>query len=207
MFYQPELGPAPLRHDPFKAIVAPRPIGWISAMSAKGEVNLAPYSYFNAISTRPHMVMFSSEGEKDAVTFIRETGEFVCSLATYALREEMNATSAPLPRGVSEFAATGLETAPSRLVKPPRVKASPAALECKLLWIKQMEDLDGVLTDRFLVTGQVVGIHVDESCLINGRFDMTAARTIARCGYADYAVVDDLFAIGRPAGAGGNFNS
>lgn len=205
MFYQPELGPAPLRHDPFKAIVAPRPIGWISAMSAKGEVNLAPYSYFNAISTRPHMVMFSSEGEKDAVTFIRETGEFVCSLATFELREKMNATSAPVPRGVSEFKVVDLETAPSTLVRPPRVKASPAALECKLLWIKQMEDIDGVLTDRFLVTGQVVGIHIDESCLINGRFDITAARTIARCGYADYAVVDELFAIGRPAGAGGNY--
>jgi flavin reductase (DIM6/NTAB) family NADH-FMN oxidoreductase RutF len=207
MFYQPELGPAPLKHDPFKAIVAPRPIGWISALSAAGELNLAPYSYFNAISTRPHMVMFSSEGPKDAVSFIRETGEFVCSLATYDLRHEMSQTSAPLPRGVSEFDFAGLETAPSRLVKPPRVKASPAALECKLLWIKQMEDIDGVLTDRFLVTGQVIGIHIDEACITNGRFDMTLARTIARCGYADYAVVDELFAIARPAGAGGDFKS
>src|SRR5215216_2736447 len=101
-----------LPHDPFKALVAPRPIGWISAMSAKGEVNLSPYSYFNAFSDRPHMVGFSSEGRKDALTFVEETGEFACNLATFELRDQVNATSAPLPRGTSEIVHSGLTTAP-----------------------------------------------------------------------------------------------
>src|SRR5215212_7081507 len=118
MFYEPQRGDHGLPHDPFKAIVTPRPIGWITAMSARGEVNLSPYSFFNAVSDRPHMVAFSSEGRKDAVTFVEETGEFVCNLATYDLREQMNATSAPLPRGTSELDHAGLTAAPSRLVRP-----------------------------------------------------------------------------------------
>ena len=134
MFYETAAG-HPLPHDPFKAIVAPRPIGWISAVDVQGRVNLAPYSFFNAVSDRPHMVAFSSDGEKDALSFARETGEFVCSLATWDLREAMNATSAPLPRGQSEFAHAGLTAAPSRLVAPPRVAESPVALECKLLQV------------------------------------------------------------------------
>ena len=133
MFYEPDKrDKSVLPHDPFKAIVAPRPIGWITSMSAKGEVNLAPYSYFNGVNSRPNLVMFASEGAKDSVSFIEETGEFVCNLATWDLREAMNATSAPLPRGVNEMERAGLEPAPSRLVKPPRVQASPCALECKL---------------------------------------------------------------------------
>jgi flavin reductase (DIM6/NTAB) family NADH-FMN oxidoreductase RutF len=200
MFYDATLNNHGLRHDPFKAIVAPRPIGWISALSAKGEVNLAPYSFFNAVASRPAIVMFASEGFKDTVAFISETGEFVCSLATYDLRDAMNATSAPLPRGESEFAMAGLQTAPSRLVKPPRVAASPAALECKLLFIKQLDDLSGRKLENYVVFGQVVGVYLDETCLIDGRFEMRAARTIARCGYRDYAVVDELFSITRPAG-------
>jgi flavin reductase (DIM6/NTAB) family NADH-FMN oxidoreductase RutF len=200
MFYEPGRTSHGLPHDPFKAIVAPRPIGWISAMSATGEVNLAPYSFFNAVSTHPPLVMFSSEGFKDAVAFIAETGEFVCSLATYALREQMNATSAPLPRGVSEFAHAGLETAPSRIVRPPRVAASPAALECRVISIQELSDVEGRKTDRHVVFGQVVGVHIDDAFVKNGRFDIVAAQPIARCGYQDYALVSEVFSLTRPPG-------
>jgi flavin reductase (DIM6/NTAB) family NADH-FMN oxidoreductase RutF len=123
-----------LPHDPFKAIVAPRPIGWITSMSAKGEINLAPYSWFNGVSSRPPMVMFSSEERKDSLAFVEETKEFVCNFASYDLREQVNRTSAPFPRGVNEMEKAGLAPAPSRLVKPPRVAASPCALECK--WVQ-----------------------------------------------------------------------
>ena len=133
MFYDTRKNDHGLPHDPFKAIVAPRPIGWITTMSAKGEINLAPYSFFNGITDKPPIVMFSSEGAKDFVAFVEETKEFVCNLATWDLRDQMNGTSAPLPRGDNEMKSTGLEAAPSRLVKPPRVAASPCALECKWL--------------------------------------------------------------------------
>ena len=127
MFYEYDRrDKAVLPHDPFKAIMAPRPIGWITSISLKGEVNLAPYSYFNGVCSRPNLVMFASEGRKDSVTFIAETCEFVCNLATWDLREQMNATSAPLARGMNEMVRAGLEPAPSRLVKPPRVAAALA---------------------------------------------------------------------------------
>jgi flavin reductase (DIM6/NTAB) family NADH-FMN oxidoreductase RutF len=200
MIYSSSGEPHDLKHDPFKAIVAPRPIGWISAVSAKGEVNLSPYSFFNAISSRPNIVMFSSENRKDAVAFIEETGEFTCSLVTRALAEQMNLTSAPLPRGESEYAHAGLAMAPSRFVKPPRVAASPAALECKLLSVQQLRDLDGQEVPRWMVLGQVVGVFIDEAYVRDGRFDTAAANPIARCGYADYAEVSELFSIMRPPG-------
>lgn len=201
MFYRPEDRPtALLPHDPFKAIVAPRPIGWISSMGRDGSVNLAPYSFFNAIGSRPALVMFSSEGPKDSVSNIAETMEFVCSLATYDLRDAMNATSAPLPRGTSEFAAAGLTPAPSRVVRPPRVAESPVALECKAIEIKVLTDLDGRPMGNQLVIGQVVGVHIDDAMIVDGRFDLTLARPIARCGYKDYAVVTELFALDRPPG-------
>ena len=187
-------------HDPFKAIVAPRPIGWITALSAKGEVNLSPYSFFNAISSRPNIVMFSSENKKDAVAFAEETGEFTCSLVTKALAQPMNLTSAPLPRGESEYAHAGLEMAPSRFVKPPRVAGTPAALECKLLSVQQLQDIDGNAVPRWMVLGQVVGIFIDDAFVKDGRFDTAGANPIARCGYADYAEVTSLFSITRPAG-------
>ncbi|MCX7324184.1 MAG: flavin reductase family protein [Hyphomicrobiales bacterium] len=190
-----------LPHDPLKAIVAPRPIGWISALNAAGELNLSPYSFFNLISSPPTpIVMFSSEGKKDAVSFVEETGEFTCSLATFDMAQQMSLTSAPLPRGQSEYPFAGLETAPSVVVKPPRVKGTPAALECKLLSITELSDLDGRMIDRFMVLGQVVSVYVDEQFLVDGQFDIVAARTIARCGYADYSVVDSVFSIERPPG-------
>ena len=200
MFYDTQTNGHGLPHDPFKAIVAPRPIGWISSLGADGSVNLAPYSFFNAFSSRPPIVGFASEGPKDSVSFIAETREFVCNLVTFDLRNEMNATSAPLPRGTSEFIHAVLETAPSTLVKPPRVKASPVALECKLVEIKELTDSDGNSVNSFLVLGHVVGIYINEAYIKEGRFDIVAAGTIARCGYTDYAVVDDLFSITRPKG-------
>src|SRR5687767_3315851 len=144
-------------HDPFKALVAPRPIGWITAMSAKGEINLSPYSFFNAVSSRPNMVAFSSDGRKDAVTFIEETREFVCNLASYDLREPMNATSAPLPRGDNEMVHAGLTAAPSHLVKPPRVAEAPAALECKWLQTVPLTPLGEAEPVYYMIIGQVIG--------------------------------------------------
>lgn len=187
-------------HDPFKAIVAPRPIGWITALSAKGEVNLSPYSFFNAISSRPNIVMFSSENKKDAVTFIEETGEFTCSLVSGALMQAMNATSAPLPRGQSEYPHAVLKMTPSRFVKPPRVAGTPAALECKLLSVQQLRDLDGNDVPRWFVLGQVVGTFIDDAFVKDGRFDTAGANPIARCGYADYAEVTSVFSLQRPPG-------
>lgn len=201
MIYSNERDDLGLAHDPLKAIVVPRPIGWITALSAKGEVNLSPYSFFNAVATRPHIVFFSSESKKDAVTFVEETGEFTCSFVTKGLADAMNATSAPLPRGESEYAHAGLEMAPSRFVKPPRVAASPAALECKTLSVQQLRNLDGEEVPRWLVLGQVVGMFIDEAYIKDGRFDTAAANPIARCGYADYAEVKELFSIVRPPGA------
>ena len=190
-----------LSHDPFKAVVAPRPIGWISAVDAAGRVNLSPYSFFNAVSSRPNIVMFSSEEKKDAISFIEETGEFVCSLVTRALADQMNKTSAPLPRGESEFAHAGLAMAASRFVKPPRVAASPAALECKLISIQRLTDASGNLVPRWMALGEVVGLYIAEGFVRDGRFDTAGANPIARCGYADYAEVTELFSIARPAGA------
>lgn len=200
MIYSTEAQDHGLRHDPFKAIVAPRPIGWITALSAKGEVNLSPYSFFNAVSSRPNIVMFSSEDYKDAVAFTEETGEFTCSIVSKALAEQMNRTSAPLPRGESEYAHAGLDMAPSRFVKPPRVAGAPAALECKLLSVQQLKDLSGRDVPRWMVLGQVVGIYMDDALIKDGRFDTAGANPIARCGYADYAEVDHLFSITRPPG-------
>lgn len=186
-------------HDPFKALVVPRPIGWIATVSARGELNLAPYSYFNAFSSHPPIVGFSSEGEKDSSTFAMETGEFTWSMATWELREPMNASAASLPRGQSEFAHARLETAPSRLVAPPRVAASPAAFECKVTEMVKLRDLDGSDSGRRLVLGRVVGVHIDERFVKAGRVDAAAMRPIARGGYDEYSVVEKVFSMPRPA--------
>jgi flavin reductase (DIM6/NTAB) family NADH-FMN oxidoreductase RutF len=201
MFYEPaKRDRNVLPHDPFKAIVAPRPIGWITSISAKGEVNLAPYSYFNGVNSRANLVMFASESRKDSVNNIAETGEFVCNLATWDLREQMNQTSAPLPHGVNEMQRAGLEAAPSRLVKPPRVAASPCALECKMIKIVAMETADGKLVDSHVVFGQVVGVYIDDRFIVDGLLDTAAMKPIARCGYDQYAVVESVFSMTRPGG-------
>jgi len=198
MFYETARNDHGLPHDPFKAIVAPRPIGWISSLSANGEINLAPYSYFNGVSSKPPCVMFASEGHKHSISNISETREFACSLATWDLREEMNATSAHVAHDVNEFELAGLEMAPSRLVKPPRVAASPCALECRLVKIVNLGGDDPELADRQIVIGKVVGIHIDEQFIRNGILDTAAMKPIARCGYRNYAVVLDQFEMIRP---------
>jgi flavin reductase (DIM6/NTAB) family NADH-FMN oxidoreductase RutF len=200
MFYDANKNDHGLPHDPFKAIVAPRPIGWITSMNAAGAVNLAPYSFFNGVSGRPAIVMFSSEGYKDTVAFIEETKEFVCNLATVALREAMNQTSAPYPRGVNEMERVGLAAAPSVLVKPPRVAAAPCALECRWLQTVHLDDLDGKAIDRHVVFGQVVGVYIDDHFIVDGLLDTAAMQPIMRAGYHDYFVAtpETKFAMLRP---------
>jgi flavin reductase (DIM6/NTAB) family NADH-FMN oxidoreductase RutF len=202
MFYETAKRDHGLPHDPFKALVAPRPIGWITAMSARGEVNLSPYSFFNAVSDQPPMVAFSSHGRKDAITFIEETGEFVCNLATWELREAMNLTSAPLPRGTSEMSHARLAAAPSRLVRPPRVAAAAAALECKHLRTVPLTPLIGTTPNYFLVIGEVVGVHIDDRFVVDGLVNTAAMRVIARAGYREYFVAtpETKFAMTRPPG-------
>ena len=197
MFYDTRKNDHGLPHNPFKAIVTPRPIGWVTTMSAKGEINLAPYSFFNGITDKPPIVMFSSEGAKDSVVFAEETKEFVCNLSTWDLRDQMNGTSAPLSRGDSEMKFTGLEAAPSRLVKPPRVAASPCALECKWLQTVRLSDVEGKALERYVVFGQAIGVYIDDRFIKNGRLDTAAMKPIARCGYDEYAVVESVFKMTR----------
>ena len=197
-FYEPAAGHG-LRHDPLKAIVAPRPVGWISTVDAHGRPNLAPYSYFNLVCDAPPILAFSSSGWKDTVANVEATGEFVWNLATRALAEAMNQTSAAMAHGEDEFVRAGLEASPSRLVRPPRAAASPAALECRLLSITPLRALDGADTRHHLVLGQVVGVHIRAEAIVDGVYDILAARPIARCGsWGDYAEVDHLFQMGRP---------
>jgi flavin reductase (DIM6/NTAB) family NADH-FMN oxidoreductase RutF len=197
-FYEPGRGHG-LAHDPFKAIVAPRPIGWISTADPDGRVNLAPYSFFNAFCERPPIVGFASGGRKDSQRNAEATGEFVVNLATRRHAQAVNLTSAAVPHGVNEMELAGLAAAPCRLVRPPRVADAPAALECKLLLALPLKDLDGRPTDSTLVLGQVVGVHLDRAFLKDGLFDVAAAGTIARCGYrGDYTQVTALFEMLRP---------
>ena len=197
MFYETSKNDHGLPRCPFKAIVSPRPVGWVTSMSAKGEINLAPYSFFNAVSDKPPIVLFSSEGRKDSLVFIEETNEFVCNLPTFDLRNAVVETGYDFPRGVNEMRESGLEPAACRLVRPPRVAAAPCALECKLLQIVDMVALDGTPAHRHVVFGQVVGVHIDDRFIKDGRLDTAAMAPIARCGYQDYAVVTEMFVMAR----------
>ncbi|MDJ0976713.1 MAG: flavin reductase family protein [Planctomycetota bacterium] len=202
MYYEPAKGDHGLERDPFKALVVPRPIGWISTVSKEGVANLAPYSFFNAVASRPPYVMFSSETAKDSMRNAEETGEFVCCLATWDLRAQMNATAAPVAPGVDEFALTGLTPVASTSVRPPRVKESPVALECrwwKTLALPGAGERDG--PSAHVVLGRVVGVHVDDAFLDGGLVDSAAMRPIARLGYMNYAVVNPeaVFTIERPS--------
>ncbi|MGG5809935.1 flavin reductase family protein [Falsiroseomonas sp. CW058] len=201
MFYEPAKGHG-LPHDPIKAIIAPRPIGWISTVDAQGRTNLAPYSFFNMIQTRPPICMFGSDGLKHTAANAIATGEFVFNLVTRDLFEAMNASSAATPDGESEFEAAGIEAAPSRLVKPPRVARSPAQLECRVLQHGELIDVDGRATGGHFVIGQIIGVHVADHALVDGAFDMVAAGTVARCGYRDYTQVTALFSALRPTDGG-----
>ncbi|HML91971.1 MAG TPA: flavin reductase family protein [Methyloceanibacter sp.] len=178
------------------ALVSPRPIGWISTLDANGVVNLAPYSFFNAVSTNPHFVMFSSGGRKDSRRNAEDTGEFVCSLATYDLRDAMNRTSSHVDPDVDEMALAGLSPAPSTMVAPPRVAESPVAFECKYWRTIELPGPDGGPGNHAIVLGQVIGIHIDDAALTGGKVDITRLRPIARLGYRDYAVIDEVFELG-----------
>ena len=193
-----------LPHNPFKAIVAPRPIGWITTLDTDGGVNLAPYSFFNAVADSPPIVFFAPNGRsraaglKDSQANAEATGEFVCSLATWDLREKMNMTSAAVARGVDEAELAGLEMAPSKLVAPPRVKASPIHMECRYLQTIELPS-DDPQGSNFMVLGQVVAFHIGEAVLDDrGLVDITRYQPLARLGYMDYAVVREVFSMGRP---------
>jgi flavin reductase (DIM6/NTAB) family NADH-FMN oxidoreductase RutF len=197
MFYRPSESHG-LPHDPFKAIVSPRPIGWISTRGASGSVNLAPFSFFNAFSTNPYLVWYSVDAEKDSVVFARETGEFAVNLVGKKLARQMNATSVNAPRGVSEFDYAGIEPAECQLIGVPYVKGAPAVLECRLTEIVEPRGLDGRSAGVFVVMGEVVGIHIDDAMLTDGLFDVKKAGNLARLGYMDYLSIDETFQMRRP---------
>ena len=199
LFYETAENAHGLKHEPFKAIVAPRPIGWIGTKAADGRRNLAPYSFFNAVSDTPKLVMFSSSGHKDSVTNIEETGVFTCSLASRHLAEPMNVSSIAVPRGVDEFELAGLTPVTGRLVDAPYVGEAYAVLECQMTQILRPVDIDGGESDNWVVFGQVLGIHISPEVLRDGRIDMAIARPLGRMGYVDYADGGaEVFAMTRP---------
>ena len=187
-----------LPHDPLKAIVAPRPIGWISTYADDGTPNLAPYSFFNLVSDSPKIVMFASVGWKDSATHAVERGAFAVNLATYELRDAVNGSSRPLSRGRSEFEAIGCEPEPCRSVDAPMLAEAAAVLECRTTQSLSPTTLDGTEGEAVIVLGQVVGYHIADRLMSDGVFDSAAARPIARLGHNDYAVVDEVFEMRRP---------
>ncbi|MEY4576167.1 MAG: hypothetical protein RL701_870 [Pseudomonadota bacterium] len=203
MFYDAEKNDHGLPHDPFKALVAPRPIGWISTRSPSGQINLAPYSYFNALCDRPKLVFFSSSfGAKDSATFAQESGEFVANFVSEHIAQHMNATSVDAPRGVSEFELAGLHEAPCNKVNAPRVAEAYAAIECKVTQVLVPKTIAQTDAEAVMVFGQVVGVHIDEAVLTNGLFDVTKARPVSRLGYMDFAVTTTTFSMLRPRWTG-----
>lgn len=199
MFYQPENGHG-LPHNPFNAIVTPRPIGWISTRGTEGLDNLAPYSFFNAVAYVPPQVMFAStsakadrEGTKDSVANIRDTGVFAVNVVEYAARDIMNKTSGSWDRDTDEFALAGVEKAACETINCPRVANAPATLECKLTQIIQLPG-----EANFAVFGEVTGVHMRDDCLVDGMFDVTTFNPLTRLGYRDYSVVREVFSLQRP---------
>lgn len=203
MFYEPAKRDHGLLRDPFNACVVPRPIGWISTVGNDGVVNLAPFSYFNAVSYMPHLVMFSSVGhgdrfKSDTLTNIDLNGEFVVNLVTYRLRDEMNKSSTELPYGVSETETFNIATAPSTLVKPPRVKEALIHLECK--HVKSVDlNFDDQTSKYTIAIGHVVGIHIHDDLIHDGKVDISKAKVISRLGYNEYGVLDHIFPLDRPS--------
>jgi len=198
MFYPTETNKHGLAHDPFKAIVAPRPIGWIGTKGTDGSLNLGPYSFFNAISDRPKLVMFSSSGRKHSQQNARETGVFTCSFVSRNLIDQMNLSSATVPYGVNEFEFSGLTAKQGEIVDAPYVAEAFAVLECKVTEIIEPRGLSGGPSENVMVIGEVVGIHIDETIIREGRLDMAIARPVARMGYMDYAEGSDVFELIRP---------
>jgi flavin reductase (DIM6/NTAB) family NADH-FMN oxidoreductase RutF len=202
MFYDAVKNDHGLPNDPFKALVVPRPIGWISSLTPDGTANLAPYSYFNAFAQQPHYIAYGSGenrrgGPKDSLNNIEAAGEFVLNLATWELREAMNASSAHVEPGIDEFDLAGLTKAPARLVKPPRVAESPVAFECRHYRTVPLPGDDGS-EDNHLVIGRVVGVHIDDRFIEDGRVNTAAMRPLARLGYSEYTVVKEVFRMRRP---------
>jgi flavin reductase (DIM6/NTAB) family NADH-FMN oxidoreductase RutF len=204
MFYEPRAKNHGLPHDPFKSLVIPRPIGWISTIGVDGIVNVAPYSHFNICSIEPHAVMFSAGAQKradrrkDSQRNAEDVGEFVVNFATYDLREEVNATSAPVGSEVSELDIANLTTLPSRLVRPPRIAQSPIHLECKHLMTIVLPCSEPGGDRNSIVIGEVVGVHIADDALKDGMIDVTKIRPLARLGYMDYAFIDKSFTMRRP---------
>ncbi|MFM0045382.1 flavin reductase family protein [Paraburkholderia sediminicola] len=204
MFLDPAATPD-FKRTLFNAIVAPRPIGWISTMNGKGQVNLAPFSHFNLVSTAPPVVIFSCNApddrhEKDTIANVRETGEFVTNLVTWDLREPMNLSSMNAPYGTDEFELAGLEKAPSVMVRPPRVAASPASMECRLLRIVDIEPTGPGETFSNVVFGRIVGVHLDERFVdADGRFDTARTEPLTRMDGNRYATVGRMDVLGRPS--------
>ena len=201
MFYRPEDGHG-LPHNPFNAVVTPRPIGWISTRGADGADNLAPYSFFNAVAYVPPQVMFAStsakpdrEGTKDSVANIRDTGVFCVNVVGHDARDAMNQSSGPWPREVDEFALAEVARAECATIPCARVADAPASLECRLTEIVKLRG-----EANFLVLGEVVGVHLRDDCLVDGRFDVTRFRPLARLGYMDYTAVESVFELRRPTG-------
>ncbi|MCO6381233.1 MAG: flavin reductase family protein [Vannielia sp.] len=192
MFYTPQDGHG-LPHNPFNAIVSPRPIGWISSRGAEGHDNLAPYSFFNAIAYVPPQVMFCSTGTKDSLMNIRETGVFCVNIVETAAQDAMNATSSAMLPQVDEFEKAGIAKAECETVVCPRVADAPANLECRAIKFIQLEG-----ADNHMVIGEVTGIHIRDNCLKNGRFDVTTFHPLSRLGYRDYASVQEVFELKRP---------
>ncbi|MCU0801354.1 MAG: flavin reductase family protein [Rhodobacteraceae bacterium] len=189
MFYHPAQGHG-LRHNPFKAIVAPRPIAWVSTRASAGD-NLAPYSFFNAITDAPPQVMFAG-GMKDSITNAQESGVFAVNVVEAAMFEVMSATSAPLPRGTDEFTHAGVPKAECHSINCPRVGSAPATLECQVLQIIPLKGGD------YMVIGEVTGVHLRDDCVVAGRFDITRFHPMARLGYMDYARIETLITLPRP---------
>ena len=199
-YYEPAKGHG-LKHDPFNAIIAPRPIGWISSRDAKGNVNLAPYSFFNAFCYKPPIIGFSSTNWKDSAGNIQDTGEFVWNLATKDLAQQMNATAAHVAQDIDEFRIAGLTAVPSNLVGVPRVGESPVAMECKLTQIVQLQGANGEKAQAWVTFGEVVAVHIDKSLIRDGVYQTALARPIVRAGRSgDYFEIkpENMFEMGRP---------
>ncbi|MBX9645463.1 MAG: flavin reductase family protein [Xanthobacteraceae bacterium] len=199
-YYEPKNGHG-LKHDPFNAIIAPRPIGWISSRDPNGNVNLAPYSFFNGFNYHPPIIGFSSTSWKDTVQNVQETGEFVWNLATMDLAQHMNATAAHVARDVSEFQVAGLTAVPGKLVNVPRVGESPVAFECKLTQIIQLQNKEGEKVKGWLTLGEVVAVYIDKAMIKDGVYITALARPIVRAGRrGDYFMVkpEDMFEMVRP---------
>lgn len=199
-FYEPRNGHG-LPHDPFNAMVAPRPIGWISSRSADGVLNLAPYSFFNAFNYRPPIIGFASVGYKDSVRNIEATGEFGWNLATRTLAEQMNQSCASVEPEVDEFELAGLTPEPSRVIDVPRVRETPVSFECRLSQVLRLTGADGQQTDTWMVFGEVVGVHIARYLLVDGIYDTAAAEPILRAGGpANYFTIDaeNRFEMYRP---------